>query len=170
MVIMDYDPTTHLPISKATTLYELWEEIIQVVRDEPKRLAMEYWKLDFNRFTDYDRIEYLHLTAPACGTVCCWAGWADTLRRTGDDGNPFACLAVNALLLLCGPAPLIGTSIEQFDHWAALQQETSNLFYLMPSVTNQSPAYVEAVVRHAERIMKTYKDYLQATPIPAYPL
>lgn len=60
-----------MPVSKAKTAYGLLSEIRKLILEEPKRYDQTTW----NR---------RHLTPelePACGTVCCVAGWVDVLKN-----------------------------------------------------------------------------------------
>lgn len=64
-----------LPISLATNAYELMEDVNRAILEEPKRLNMENWVSMFKG--DELTRQYQE---PACGTVCCFAGWVVTLK------------------------------------------------------------------------------------------
>lgn len=61
-----------MPKSKAKTAYGLLSEIRKLILEEPKRYYQGAWKV---RPTDVPPE-----LRPACGTVCCVAGWVDTLK------------------------------------------------------------------------------------------
>lgn len=60
-----------MPVSKAKTAYGLLSEIRKLILEEPKR---------------YDQSSFVPIASsranrPACGTVCCVAGWATALKN-----------------------------------------------------------------------------------------
>lgn len=67
-----------MPVSKAKTAYGLLSEIRKLIIEEPKRYDQNSWSTSV--FVNPDAL-------PACGTVCCVAGWVKTLK---DTANPTA--------------------------------------------------------------------------------
>lgn len=61
-----------MPKSKAKTAYGLLGEIQKLITDEPRRYDQTTYKADVSTLPSYRQ--------PACGTVCCIAGWVDTLK------------------------------------------------------------------------------------------
>lgn len=68
-----------IPRSTAENAYQLLDEVIAAIRDEPARLNMGQW-----RFTP-KQVGALGDAAPSCGTVGCMAGWITFLvdRKVG---------------------------------------------------------------------------------------
>ena len=62
-----------MPVSSATNAYELLNEIATLIVEEPKRYNQYTWKELIANVPEH--------IAPACGTVCCVAGWVDTLKN-----------------------------------------------------------------------------------------
>lgn len=73
--------TEKVPQSKATTAYELLDEIAALALDEPKRIHMNFWHLSADHAHDARCL--LH-GFPACGTVGCIGGWVELLTKSED--------------------------------------------------------------------------------------
>jgi len=68
-----------MPVSRATTAYELLAEIRQIILDEPKRYDQRVFLM--TPFGPSDtRADW-----PACGTIGCVAGWVKTLKAQPDE-------------------------------------------------------------------------------------
>jgi hypothetical protein len=65
------------PHSRATNSYELINELIELVRAEPKRLYMENFILSVVPDVNEDITR-----GPACGTIGCFSGWLHTMTLT----------------------------------------------------------------------------------------
>lgn len=79
---------TATPRSKAKNAYDLLNDVITVVREEPKRLFMGEWVRAFREpeaaSMDWDYKTGKAVPGPACGTVGCVADWLVVLKRTGN--------------------------------------------------------------------------------------
>src|SRR5688572_6346556 len=91
--------------SKATNSWDLLEEVIARIREEPKRLAMSNWVSMLNgevvgsfsgELDDEDDVAVMKRklpqaeNPPECGTVCCVSGWIGILRHAnGMAGSPY---------------------------------------------------------------------------------
>lgn len=64
-----------LPKSRARTAYGLLSEVRRLILAEPKRYYQGWWR------SRGREVQESGLQAPACGTVCCVAGWVVTLRH-----------------------------------------------------------------------------------------
>lgn len=63
-------------LTKPTTAYKLLSRICTLIRAEPLRYNQGAWvKLESDYPTDYS----YKPAFPACGTICCVAGWVETL-------------------------------------------------------------------------------------------
>lgn len=71
-----------LPKSKATNAYELLEELIQAVLEEPLRYDQSDWLSQGVYRMSIHRTRGRNV--PACGTVACFAGWVVTLVQGYD--------------------------------------------------------------------------------------
>ena len=63
-------------LTKSTTAYGLLDMVRDVILEEPRRYNQSWWISRPNYFPKKVR-EF-----PSCGTVCCVAGWVETLRGT----------------------------------------------------------------------------------------
>lgn len=61
-----------IPKSAATNAYELLEEIERLIGEEPRRYDQTMWKVN--------PAHVKHAIVPACETICCIAGWVETLK------------------------------------------------------------------------------------------
>lgn len=64
-----------MPVSKAKNAYELLDEVIDLIAEEPLRLDQTDWR---RKETDDD--VNIWESFPACGTIGCVASWVDTLK------------------------------------------------------------------------------------------
>lgn len=62
-----------IPKSRAKNSYELLNDVVKVMREEPKRVRFGDWLMTFagNKFSK---------DVPACGTIGCIAGWCIAVR------------------------------------------------------------------------------------------
>lgn len=63
-------------ITKPISAYDLLTKVCEVITEEPKRYFQRDWIISEKR--NSDRLRYFN--APACGTICCVAGWVESLR------------------------------------------------------------------------------------------
>ena len=69
-----------IPHSHATTSWELLEDVVKTIDQEPKRFDWAIW-------TNTDADYYLPAQdAPACGTTGCIAGWVNLLTASDERG------------------------------------------------------------------------------------
>lgn len=133
-----------IPRSRAKNSYQLLNELIKVVEDEPERLLMDDW------IAAYKEPEILPLNGlqPECGTVACAAGWIRILRRPKTRGWR-------------GNAGSVGdAALDQFpdDARGALH----SLFYTFPTAQPGTPEYVAVVVNSIRSIQERFEDELKA--------
>lgn len=66
-------------ITEPISAYDLLTKVCEVITEEPKRYYQEWWVLRLGQEPPrgVDPVP----AYPACGTVCCVAGWIETLRR-----------------------------------------------------------------------------------------
>jgi len=73
-----------VPRSKATNAFDLLNDVVAVIREEPRRIYMPMW---FVHGLDELRKVFGRRKRPACGTAACVAGWVIVLRE-GIDAMP----------------------------------------------------------------------------------
>lgn len=69
-------PDKPFPISYAVNAYDTFEDVAQLVLDEPRRLDMAQW-VARKKYVEQLEPE----RRPSCNTICCWAGWTATATR-----------------------------------------------------------------------------------------
>lgn len=69
------DRKTKLPKSDAKTAYVLLSDIIRLSMQEPKRMRMDSWSM-----------QWFGNDGPPCGTVGCIGGWTEVLRPNSRAG------------------------------------------------------------------------------------
>lgn len=96
-----------LPVRTATNAYELVDNVIAAIREEPRRLDMSIW-INSLLGCEEETVEYLADGFPACGTTACFAGWITAL--TFDESQTQVSFysdsidaQARALFVLCGP-------------------------------------------------------------------
>lgn len=160
---MHMTPLAPLPVSHATNAYELMEDVNRTILEDPKRLNMESWVSVF-KGRDVTRGGIYAIKVyeePACGTVCCYAGWVATL--TG--ANPLYGLAADrvALRTLGGAA----NGVLRRDLYAAFINtevpvlEDEDGWTLRPG----TPSYAAAVIARFQAIMDKHEAHLRATSV-----
>lgn len=133
--------TTKIPKSKAKTAYGLLSEIATLALAEPLRLHMGVWKADP---TDPDQewcsgVKAGELTYPACNTVACIGGWAETLKPHQPVGITLG-LDLNRLEELTQPS------------WWRTRE-------------GQTPEHARKAVAHIRRFQKKYRAQLLAKKV-----
>lgn len=131
-------------IRRATTAYELLTDVCAVITEEPKRYYQGVWGTR--------KPERRGLTPPACGTVCCVAGWVQTLVQPKQGyGISTAGRAKRILGIDDAQADVL------FDG-AALHDFTRDLDLPKPG----SRAYARLGVRHIRKFQAEYATQLKA--------
>ena len=154
------DTPTAVPRSDATNAYDLLEDVIACIEQEPKRLDMREWLV-----TDMPR----NRAYPQCGTIGCVAGWTVALS-TGSDNKSFYSWEQSAREILLGPAP------EQtgYNAYADRRQELFDLFYTvdvfdegkLEFLNPGSSEYVSAIIAKIRTFMAHHADALRARALP----
>ncbi len=95
-----------LPKSTATTSWELLEDIIRAITEEPRRYAQDTWREIFRDDLGVSDVEMSRVAlvervaegrVPACGSIGCVAGWVTFITDeipsySGDTGYKAACI------------------------------------------------------------------------------
>lgn len=136
-----------LPKSKATTAYELLDEIKAVIKAEPKRYnqidTLTPMREDYPNITQAKRDYH---TVPTCGTVGCVAGWVIALREPG---------ALFESAVVDRAANILGL------------MRTSYLFNGSAAAgAPQSRAHAESGVEHITHFQERYEDNLKGHILP----
>lgn len=66
--------TEDMQIKEPTSAYDVLGRVIELIREEPRRLRMDTWGTDAS--VVYGAIDP---RKPPCGTIACVAGWASTV-------------------------------------------------------------------------------------------
>ena len=131
-----------LPRTTATTPIGILKDVVKTIREEPLRYNQGDW------IHKPDETE----VGPACGTICCVAGWVAVLTRPKSDKDATQVqrgdVALNARRRL-------GLDIEQADRLFDGDPPEVKASYAPPG----SRAYMEAGVRHIESFMRSELGY-----------
>lgn len=150
-----------VPVSTATNSYELLDEVIQIITDEPNRLWMDNWiatiegRMPGRPDATRDWTLQLHnVHLPACGTIACVAGWVVLIRLE----HPSVFFeSANARCMI---------SVMAYESFPVeLRAQLEALFlrksYAMPGSTE----YVQNVVRDIQQLQRRYADVLKNFPL-----
>lgn len=156
-----------LPISLATNAYELMEDVNRAILEEPKRLNMSNW---VSMFKGEDLTKYKYHENPACGTVCCYAGWTVALKGLNPSeivmGATASDVGHKAVALLGGR--------DNEDLAYELDSAFRGTEVLVPeedwdedgcTYDPGTPAYATAVVARFRVIMDKHEAHLRATAV-----
>ena len=144
--------TKLIPKSKAKNAYDLLAEIRDLILEEPRRYNQRRWRMPLR--------EIEATRQPDCGTVCCVAGWVESLKfkkRSPLDGDwgfsdaPVFRRGVRVLGLTEGQGR------ELFDAHAA---DDPDRLYQPDSV--QTVAHARRGAAHIRRFQKKYAAQLKA--------
>lgn len=163
----------HYELSKATTAWELFQDVKQVIREEPKRLWMGHWAANEDTIKDIlDLLNDCYLPhptrGPECDTMGCLGGWGAHLRGLPfrDDVGLFSSdyfmrlFGVSMPPLQCSPR-----------EWA-FYCDMKCLFlgddpYLFPATELYgTQQYVDEVCANLDRFLSQWEPELRATPLP----
>lgn len=143
-----------LPVSTATNAYERMQEVNRAILEEPARLHMGGWCLSFQDPMQAKSVSG-RKSAPACGTIGCYAGWVNFLN--GDYTNRVH-PGLRALEILAkNEGPL---SISLYNAFLMPVRDDYN-----NPLSSGTRAYARAVVKRFRAIMKEYEKELKAVPI-----
>lgn len=136
------------PRSDAECAYDLLEDIIKAIDEEPKRIRMGDWLVRTNESPEYLKEHDL----PACGTVGCIAGWATVLKPDADE---------RYWDVEGSAAELLGLTADQVSH----------LFYYFPAVVGEDSTagtreYADKVIAHIREFMAANMAQLVERQIP----
>lgn len=136
---------------KRVSALKLLQHVLKLELDEPKRLYMGMW-------TKYWRKSSVVLTGlPACGTVCCHAGWINA--NVDPARNPFLSFAdLRALDVIVGSENV------------PMRQALDRAFYWIPKFeASGTMKYVRAAQRPLIAFMKKYRKELAARMVDLAP-
>jgi hypothetical protein len=125
------------PTSKATTAYELLDEIAALALEEPKRMAMSEWLLNKGD----ESLPAGFLGWPSCNTVGCIGGWT------------------NMLVPHLYVSQVLGLNVDQ-------QSELCYPDDLVYADNPQTPEHAQAVVEHIHAFQAKYESQLHGHVIP----
>jgi hypothetical protein len=144
--------------SFAGTAWELCEDVIEIMRQEPRRVDMGYYMLIGSNYGgDYQRWPRW----PACGMVGCFAGWVVQLRYP-DNSRPHHRNTARAILGL-------GLKYDIM-HSPGRPNSVFNSGFGDACIETRSrtPAHAAAVIKRIRRFMRINEKGLKARRLPAY--
>lgn len=68
-------------LTRPTTAYALLSKICKLITEEPKRYNQGQWIALSSSWIGMSQ-QWMNAAFPACGTVCCVAGWVESLRTS----------------------------------------------------------------------------------------
>lgn len=151
-----------LPTRRATNSYELLDDVIRAIEEEPKRFNWRDWIiLDAKAAVDFQR------EAPACNTMACVAGWI-VIQSMSDQGRQH-------MAEIGWSAGIAGKAIGQFPQRTEIAIRLQTLFYgdgesILKKVDScgkveTQEEYAARAVRAIRRFQADFKDELLAHPI-----
>lgn len=175
-----------LPVSTATNVYDLINDLIQSIRNEYRRMNMgEWWERAKTMYYERER-------QPSCGVVACAAGWIMILARPQmfvqlvlgkRTGNRYFGVPDTALNVLSGTTDEDFEALYdvEYDQWPAemkVRRDIRNdfaslfhttVFYGKPldeeALTPGTVPYGEAVIAAIQNLQEKYADILKTTPV-----
>lgn len=140
-----------IPRSTAENAYQLLDEVVAAIREEPERLDMGAWS------RTPKEVGAMGDNAPACGTVGCMAGWitfiADRKVRSNNDGT----IANRAISLLGA------------EGWSDTERVRVQLFANsgteLAGTKPGTKAHADAVIRRIRAYQRANNAHLIETPV-----
>lgn len=156
-----------LPRTRATTAWALMKAVNRAILKEPRRLDMGGWISAF-RDKAAARAAIDTNQAPACGTVCCYAGWVKVIAtgtNAGDRSETFALRTLSGSLF-----------DSESNYNERLSRELADAFMMTsPSVRGSAGVriylksgtrlYARTVVARFRQIMRDHAAYLKARKV-----
>ena len=149
-----------LPVSNATNVYELLDDVKRVVREEPKRLRMHAYLYDryvVESLSEYQLVPH-HAGKPECGTVGCIAGWMNVLTN-------------RKYYVERGEAPPTGRVVwDMMDVFYRASddytRDVENLFHNFDyEETSGTPEYAEAICARIDKFQEKWAHILRSLPV-----
>ena len=141
-----------IPLSNATTAWDLLKDVKRAITEEPKRASMRVYRQEI----------LPNKGGPACGTVGCFAGWVSLLAGT-PDRDPFSVDDHNARSIL-------GQDLDYYTVLRANKWTSPNLRYVFNTgggdacrtTTPRTRAHARAVVQRINRFMAVNETALKS--------
>lgn len=152
------DPLACVPKARAENAYDLLGEVIDLIKEDPKRYNQHFWLTDGESsggtgldFSDLPRpILEVRKNMPACGTMGCVAGWVSTLMK-----GPQAAMRSSAGIFA---AEVLGLTDRQKDHLFAGEKAGMR--------DHESPEeHAKRGIQHIQRFRAQHKAQLKAKRI-----
>lgn len=141
-------------LTRPTTAYALLSKICKLITEEPKRYDQNDWFSSVED-SDYNKSQY-----PACGTICCVAGWVGTLVR-----SPTQIRTLMRRDPLCG-VEYLGRRVLGLDGSTAYELFSPSALNLVrgddPLPNVGTPEYAALGVKHIRAFQEKYKTQLKA--------
>jgi hypothetical protein len=148
------DPLACVPKASAENAYELLEQVVEAIKEDPKRYNQHLWVTNGERNGGYSPITFMpqdypdiRLNMPACGTMGCVAGWVSVMTK-----GPKEAMQLNAQ----GHAQIVLGITD-------MQAERLFAGHAAGERDHESPeAHAARGIRHIQRFMKANAAQLKA--------
>lgn len=149
------------PHTTATNAYDLLDDVVRAIEEEPRRLMMDNWI-----FTPRD-LERKGLPAPACGTVGCIGGWIVILTSSSVEDVNQTYVPTQAEELILGERAWRSESPDARQR----RHDLNHVFTRFPDMEEPplipgTPEYVARVVEAIRAFQSTHETFLRAKSIP----
>lgn len=121
-----YPTNPALPRSTATNGYELLDDVVQCILEEPKRFYMPNWIIRGYRMTDLSEFRNRE-RRPTCGTAACIGGWITLLALGPMINENTLDVSSVALTLALGASPNLDAGIDPAE-WTEARSKLYTLF------------------------------------------
>jgi len=126
-----FDSNPLLPMSDATTGYDLITDAIQCIMDEPRRLYMPDWIVRGGRL----RSLFVEAQRPSCGTACCLGGWITMLALGPSINEAMLNISHTALNLTVGSEDIYTRRAAAGITWEEWREARQALYHLFGDTT-----------------------------------
>jgi hypothetical protein len=171
-----------LPVSKATNLYDLLDDVVTAAEEEPKRFDQGWWIGRYPTVTwppnSCITAHIRDIGAPACGVVGCTAGWivvlSGNLPNTLDWNNPdVGSFVRNVAARMLGRVDVEGIGRDISSLFGGLVHEKDDLLFTEKYdkwnpgeiVERGDSRYIPLVVARIRGFQRKYEEGLRAAPV-----
>ena len=156
-------PLPLAPIS-VETAWDHMAWVNRIILAEPKRLNMASWVSTFKGVALWARYRNDILRKPACGTICCWAGWIVTTAGFDTlffhNGNSYSGVENQALKIIAGDNTILAYDLREA--FGRTRVSVNDSPFRQHELTPGTRAYAREVVKGFRKVMVKHEVYLKA--------